>query len=154
MTWRCPKCEYPNPDDRNDCFKCGDTKPQLVSDPLPTLQDLRQMDHEPDWKPDPRDYSALRKIAHWCEIIAVIIVALSILACMIILIMILDDSRARESSIEWLIGAEIGIICNAVIDWIIFKGVGKLILLFINVAEDVQSIARRHADVKASTVKL
>lgn len=30
MSWRCPSCDYPNPDNRKDCFKCGILKPAPV----------------------------------------------------------------------------------------------------------------------------
>lgn len=41
MSWNCPKCSYPNPDNLGACFKCGSTKTIVYYHPAP----LRPEEH-------------------------------------------------------------------------------------------------------------
>lgn len=38
MTWRCPNCDYPNPDNRQDCFKCHSVKAERMQESTPLSQ--------------------------------------------------------------------------------------------------------------------
>jgi hypothetical protein len=154
MSWVCAMCAYPsNPDARDDCFKCGAPKPVTASllDP-PQVHDMRHMDYEPkspslryllnlgyksNAEMDSRDYSTLLRIANMCNWISVTIVQLSLLSA--ILLLLAECFSYVKYDMLQIVLMETAIIGNAVIEWIVFQGACRLIILAINVAEDIEA---------------